>query len=122
MLIVKFKFLSFLIIISYLIGCSYQNEEELYPKTQECITGPMSYTQDIVPILTNFGCNSCHTSQSSIQLETHSQVLVYVNNNLLVESIEHINGARPMPEGQGKMDPCNIDKIKKWIKEGAKNN
>jgi len=119
---VKVKFFSFLLVISYLNGCTYQNEEELYPKTKECISGEMSYAKDILPILTNFGCNSCHTTQSSIQLETHSQVLVYVNNKLLVESIEHINGARPMPEGSGKMDQCSIDKIKKWIEEGAKNN
>jgi hypothetical protein len=116
------KYYILITIFSSFISCTYHNEEELYPIEVECIEGEMSYSNDIEPILTNYGCNSCHSSQAPLKLGTHAEVMDYVKNGLLVGSIVHDRGVRPMPEGQSKMDNCSIEKIKKWIEEGAKNN
>lgn len=116
------KYLFGLATIALLASCTYHNEEELYPKEGECIEGEMSYSKDIEPILTNYGCLSCHPSAVQTKLNNHSNILISVNNGKLLGSITHESGFKPMPKGQSKMDACSIEKIKKWIEEGAKNN
>lgn len=40
--------------------------------------------------------------------------------SLLVDALEHRNGASPMPKGGGKLSTNQINMVKRWIEEGAK--
>ncbi|MGB1037421.1 MAG: hypothetical protein ACPGYY_02160 [Bacteroidia bacterium] len=85
----------------------------------------MSYTDDIIPILTNYRCISCHNTTSpggSVDLDSYDDVKIYVDNNRLLGSIKHSNGFSAMPQFSSQMASCDIDKIESWIYDGAKDN
>lgn len=106
-------------------SCYYDNEETLYPGSTNCtpVTTP-SFTTDILPIL-NTRCNSCHAGVSpsaGIKLNTHAEVIKYVNDGSLIGSIKHNSGFSPMPKNGSKMSACQIGLIETWITQGALNN
>ena len=82
----------------------------------------MSYTTDILPLLTSNGCIGCHGSSSTTQLDSYENVKINVDNGSLLGSINHENGYRPMPDFRPKIDQCSIDKITSWINDGALDN
>jgi hypothetical protein len=45
-----------------------------------------------------------------------------VNNGKLMGSITWASGFSPMPKNASKMPDCEIQKIQKWIDQGALNN
>jgi hypothetical protein len=117
-------------LIPYILGvvclassCNYQNEEELFPSTT-CDTEDMSLANDIIPILTNYSCLSCHSTvsnQGSVALEDYDDLKKWVDNGILLKSMQH-DGALAMPQNQAKMNACDIEKVAAWIADGASNN
>ncbi|WP_113923525.1 hypothetical protein [Cognataquiflexum aquatile] len=108
-----------------LLGCYYDKEEILYPELNNCTpaANPL-FSADVLPIL-NRKCNNCHGGSSpsaGIKLDTHTEVLKYVNNGSLMGSINHLAGFSPMPKNTGKMSQCEIDKLQNWINSGKLNN
>lgn len=55
------RLFAFVILILIFKSCSWDNEETLYPGPEECDTTNVSYTTDIVPILSGY-CYSCHSN------------------------------------------------------------
>lgn len=102
-------------------GCYYDNEEELYG-LNGCDTTAVSYRNDILPILDN-NCYNCHDantfSVSGYQMDSYALIQNYVSSGALVDRISSSNS--PMPPS-GKMDQCNINKIKAWVNAGAPDN
>ncbi len=117
----KLKIFLVILFISILSGCYYDNSEELYP-SNGCDVLNMSYSNDIIPILTNNGCLGCHNDVATLDLNGYDDIKKYVDNGILIGSIKHNTGFRPMPEGSVKMNQCLIDKIESWINNGAPNN
>jgi hypothetical protein len=122
--ITKYTFvLGLLVLLSG--GCYYDVDEELYPAST-CNTAGVSYATDVVTILTNNSCISCHNNanpQGSIQLDTYTGVKIYADNGRLFGSINHDVGYKAMPQGStSKIDACSINKIKAWVADGAPNN
>jgi hypothetical protein len=116
-------FLFFAILAVSLSSCYYDSEEDLYPSTA-CSTENVSYTNDVQPILIN-SCLSCHNNtdrQGNITLETHEDVVIYVNNGSFLGSIKHASGYKAMPQNATKLDDCRIAKVEAWITAGALNN
>jgi len=116
-------FLFFAILTASLSSCYYDSEEDLYPSIA-CSTENVSYTKDVQPILIN-SCLSCHNNmdrQGNITLETHDDVVIYVNNGSLLGSIKHASGYKAMPQNANKLDDCRIAKVEAWITAGALNN
>lgn len=106
-------------------SCYYDSEEILYPGSTNCnpIIAP-SFTIDVLPLL-NFRCNNCHSGVSpsaGIKLNSHAEVIKYVNNGSLLGSIKHNSGYSPMPKNGTKLTVCQIDLIQTWIGQGALNN
>ena len=91
------------------MGCYNDVEEELYP-TVNCNTAGMSYSTDVVTILTNNSCISCHNNtnpQGSIKLDTYADVKIYVDNGRLFGSVNHDVGFKSMPQGSTtKINQC----------------
>lgn len=106
-------------------GCYYDNEAMLYPDSVNCdATTVTTFSVDVLPLL-NSRCNNCHggTSPSGgILLNTHTEVLKYVNDGSLSGSIKHASGFSPMPKNESKISACQIQKIQSWIDAGALNN
>lgn len=103
-------------------SCYYDVEEELY-KTN-CDADSVGYTKDIAPIIVNY-CDVCHNDVAllgAISLESYNQVKVYVDNGKFLGSVRHDAGYSAMPQGGAKLSACDIQKIEKWIDDGAPNN
>lgn len=106
-------------------GCYYDKAELVYPQPATCDTVNMSYSADIVPILTA-NCYVCHGGTASgsggRKFDSHAALLNYVNSGKLKLAVNHLPGATPMPFNQPKLPQCTVDKITAWINQGAKNN
>ena len=97
-------------------------------------TSNVSYAQYIQPVLTakcaRAGCHDDQTSEAGLSLTsysntTRSYLIVapgYPQNSKLVWSIEGTSGNIMPPLGYLPVTKNQIDGIKTWIKEGAKNN
>jgi hypothetical protein len=120
-MIKKTTLLFFSIVIYCLQGCYYDIEQELYP-SGGCNTADMSYATDIIPILQNNSCISCHGDLASLDLNGYADLKVYIDNGRLMGSINHLSGFRAMPDNSPKIDQCSIDKLQAWIDAGAPNN
>ncbi len=106
-----------------LSGCYYDVEDELYADI-DCITNNVSYKGTIVPIL-NRHCVACHNEKNNtgggINLDSHSEVLIYVNNTKLIASVKFQSGVSPMPPTGQQISRCEIERLENWILAGAPN-
>lgn len=112
-----------LCLFGILSGCYFDNEEDLYPSSPGgCNTTAVSYNNDIVPIM-NSRCVSCHSGgfpSGGLALNTHALVSGNINN--IIDRIKrNLDDALLMPQG-AKLDPCSIEKIEAWARQGALNN
>ena len=110
--------------IILLTGCYYDNKEDLFLIDTDCPRENVTYSQTIEPILNN-RCYTCHAAGielGNINLEDFATLKFYVNNTKLIKSIKHESGASAMPQGGAKIPDCEIQKIEKWISDGALDN
>ncbi len=121
----KMKLSILLLLISFMgTGCYYDVEEELYPVTN-CDTVNVTYSGTVSSIITTYNCTSCHVGNNpsgGFRLDSYTGVKAKVTDNRLWGAINHLPGFAPMPQGQNKMNQCDINKIKAWIDAGAPNN
>lgn len=106
-----------------LTACYYDVEEDIYP-TLACATDNVTYSGTIAPLL-QANCLTCHSAAANfgnITLEGYTQVKRYVDNGQLMGAVRHESGFSPMPKNQPRMADCNIEKIARWITDGALNN
>ena len=119
------KLFASVILILIFNGCSWDNEETLYPGPEECDTTDVSFAGDIVPILSG-NCFSCHSNLnapsfgSGIRLEDYQDVVSLKDR--IAGSINHEAGFAPMPKGSSKLDPCSILKFEAWVADGSPDN
>lgn len=113
-----------LLSLLFLVGCYYDNEQDLYPATPGggCDTLAVSFSTEVWPIINN-KCTSCHSGSfpsGGLALTNHAQVTAGLAN--IINRIER-NPDDPllMPQG-AKLDACSISKIKAWAAQGAANN
>jgi len=104
------------------VSCYYDNEEELFPKLSTgCDTTNVTYTKNIVPILSSY-CYSCHNNANAasfggnIRLESYSDVKAILTR--LYNSVTH-NSAFPMPKNSPMLNDCLILQISIWKNNGA---
>jgi uncharacterized membrane protein len=100
---------------------------------------PVSFFEDVHPILQT-RCVACHQTgqdgfeKSGLDLTTyegvmkgtrHGPMIVAgdpVTSNLMVLIDGKADKSLQMPHGKKKLSSCDRDLIRKWIKQGAKNN
>jgi len=106
-------------------GCIWENEEDLLTESGFCDTISVSFSEDIVPIL-SANCYSCHSNSNAsafangIELEDYQDVAGVTGR--IIGAINHRNGFTPMPPGGAKLDDCSIEKIEAWSNSGAPDN
>ena len=118
-------------------ACSY-NKGELKPASVCApLVKPVSFSADIVPILTQncalSGCHSGSSPESNLNLEASKAYAAllkkgsgYVDtinptSSVIYSSLVSVSSPMP-PDGQRKLDACELKLIETWMKQGAKNN
>ena len=97
----------------------------LPPTNAPCDVSAVHYSTDVLPIL-NSNCMSCHSTRGYIQsgggidLDSITNVLRYVNNGLLLATINYSDTYK-MPRQAARLDTCDVKKIRTWIEKGAPN-
>ncbi len=90
-----------------------------------CDTTAVTFSQDIFPIIQN-KCLGCHGANSingnpPVKLDTYTNIKLEVDNGRFLGSITGDPNYVKMPPSSSLLQ-CEIDKIKKWINNGAPNN
>ena len=88
------------------------------------INEPVSFAQDVFPIIDKFcvGCHSGDPPRGGIFLRNHAEVADQAVNGTLLDAINRVMGASPMPVGMDKLKQCDIDRIRLWTEDGAPDN
>ncbi len=108
-----------------LSGCVWDSEEEVFPDNNTCDTSMVSFTFDIVPVLSSH-CLGCHSNSNAsvfgggIRLEDYEDVAGY--SERIIGAINHRDGFLPMPRGSNKLDPCPINQFEAWVNSGKPEN
>jgi uncharacterized membrane protein len=121
------KVAAVIMVSGFLYSCYYDKADILYnngkPLGCDSFT-TVSYFTNVKPIL-QAKCNSCHSGGSpsgGVPMGTYSTDKIIAANGKLFGTINHASGYSPMPQGEAKMDVCQITLIKKWIDAGSPNN
>lgn len=98
-------------------SCYFDKAEELYPNSS-CNTSSVTYANDVSKII-NAKCASAGCHVVGAQLPDLSDF------NKVKSSVDRVKARaiidRTMPPG-APLTPCEIDKLNKWINDGAQNN
>lgn len=114
-----------LLLAFFLHACVWDNMEELYPDIADCDTSSVSFSMDVIPILSD-NCFSCHSklnapaSGGGLSLEDHQDVAR--SSDRIIGAINHEDGFQAMPRGGDKLDPCSINVFEAWAHAGAPDN
>ena len=117
----------FLIIIPIIIlSCYYDNEEALYPDPGgECDTTAVSYSADIVPMLSTY-CYACHDNLNAPSFGNNIKMEEYADvknqSESILGAIKHDPQYSPMPKGGSKLSDCLIMKFEAWVNQGGVDN
>ncbi|NND31057.1 MAG: hypothetical protein HKN76_00610 [Saprospiraceae bacterium] len=115
---------AFLLILVSTQACYYDVEEDFSMGGNECMTDGITYSGDIVSILSNrcYKCHAANLNLGDITLEGYNKLKIYVDNGRLLGAIRRENGFSPMPQNEAMLPDCDILKIETWISNGAPNN
>jgi hypothetical protein len=113
------KLLGGMVLILFLSfwGCTFNNEEEYFGKT-ECDTVDIIYS-DLTFIFIDV-CANCHTSPNpphGILMDNYNNVKASFNTKLVLPAIKH-TGDFHMPKSMDKLPDCDISKIEAWYNSG----
>lgn len=109
-------------------GCYNDKYDKLYPATGSvvCDTTTVTYAGDISPILTakcnTVGCHDAATISGGYNFTTHAGTQPGALNGKIVGCINWAAGFSAMPKNLPKLSPCEINKITRWVNQGALNN
>ena len=108
------------------VACADDNEEDLMPQqpAQQCDTNAVTFSGSVVPILaTNcYACHAANIAEGGVVLSNYNGVKAKVDDGRLIGAITHSPGFVPMPQGASKLSSCDMEKIRKWVANGAQNN
>ena len=114
-------------------GCYNDKYDKLYPaiSTTVCDTTSITYTHDVQPIIAS-SCysqgNGCHDAAgSSTSGYDYTNFATFQGNALSGWIVSDINftpthGHNNMPKNCSQLSSCDINKITRWVNEGAPNN
>ena len=118
-------FAVFVLILSFVVSCYYDNEEALYPSFgTACDTSDVTFSATIIPVLSN-NCLSCHSNATAaaagnnIRLEDYADVRARAV--AVAGSIKHTGTYSPMPKNGGKLKTCSITQFDIWVRKGMLN-
>lgn len=107
-------------------GCYNDKYDKLYPTGPvACDTTTVSFSADIMPVLSakcnNAGCHDV-TASGGYNLATYAGAQLAVTNGRMIGSVTWTAGFSAMPKGMPKLTDCEINKMRRWVNQGAQNN
>jgi hypothetical protein len=116
-----------------MLGSCYNDKyDKLYPvASTTCDTTSISYTNDVAPIITAYCAISggCHNASGDVATGGLDYTVFPIlqsqaTTDLIVADINGTpgRGHSAMPLNLPKLSQCNINKITRWINEGAPDN
>jgi hypothetical protein len=113
-----------------LAGCYNDKYQQVLPGAVSCDTTNVTYSKDIVPILTancaiSGGCHDAAGSAvSGHDYTSYAGIKAVATYDFLVTDItwNPTAGHNNMPKNGNKLADCDIDKMIRWVNEGAPNN
>lgn len=118
-----FRFLGVGCLLAGLCGCTYSNEEDLYP-INYCDTASVTYSGSVRPIIElNCAVAGCHVPGGDApgDYTSYTGVKARVDDGSLLPSINQSPDAVAMPP-YGMLSECDIAKITEWVQQGAPQN
>lgn len=112
-------------------GCYNDKYDKLYPvPVTTCDTTTITYSHDIAPIIANYCLspgNGCHdvTGAGVSGYDYQTNILALQSNaatGLLLPDINWDPRHNAMPKNAAKLPDCDINKITRWVNQGAQNN
>ena len=113
-----------LLFITAVVGCSYDNVEDLAPKVPCETPAVVSYSLSISPLLDR-NCRTCHNPTlvtGGVNLEDFAELKRRAGTGQLLGVVSHAPGFAQMPKDGAKLSNCDIALLKKWVDGGALNN
>lgn len=109
--------------ICMMTSCYYDNEEELYPGANTgCDTTTVTYSGTIAPLMDQY-CNACHKAGSNnIVTDNYTTLRIIAEDGRLWGVVNHEGSYSPMPKNAGKLNSCNLARIRVWLNDGSPNN
>ncbi len=110
-------------VLSSMISCASNSEEELYP-LDTCDTGQVTYSLTIAPIIEQ-NCYACHSGLapiSNIPLDSYPGLKTMVDAGRLLGSLRRLSGFSAMPQNAPSLPECELLKIEAWVNLGAPDN
>lgn len=102
-------------------SCYKDSKEALYP-SNACDTTNITWNKDIKTIVTNScalsGCHDASSASGGYALNNYAGVKKMTDNARFLAVIE----LGSMPKNSSKLDPCTINKVRRWINTGALEN
>lgn len=65
------------------------------------------------------GCHNANRADGGVRLQTHAEIVTYVNSGSFMGTIEHKAGYPVMPTSGVKLTDCDISLLNQWIANGA---
>ena len=104
----------------FLFSCDYDNAEELYPSTADCVTTNLYYEPQMKTIIDqNCSTSGCHDGASGlIDLTNYTQVKAIIDNGKFSQRVLIEKNMPP----SGPLSDCEIKQLTEWISNGAPKN
>jgi hypothetical protein len=108
-------------------GCYNDKYDKLYPTGAVlCDTTTVTYMATVKPIIdakcATAGCHDAATSAAGYNFSTHAGTVASVTAGKLLGTINWTPGFSAMPKNMPKLSSCEINKITRWVNQGALNN
>lgn len=107
--------------VSFLSGCYYDNEEELYPLTAACETTNVTWAATVQPLIqARCATSGCHVSGGfgPGDFTQYTEVKAKVDDGRFQAEVIQAGSMPP----SGRLAPCDLQKLQVWIDAGALNN
>ncbi len=107
-------------------SCYRDNKEEIYKNFDQagCDTTDTKFSTTVQPIfIDNCALSGCHVGsspQSGLDLSTYTDIETIASDGRLEKRIT--NNPGPIMPPSGALPQCEINKILKWVSNGAQNN
>jgi hypothetical protein len=124
------KLIPIAVLLLALGSCYNYKYDKLVPAQTACDTTTVTFSADIAPIIAA-NCaisGGCHDAAGSLisghNYTSYAGVQAVASYDFIVTDINWtpISGHNDMPKNGIKLSACDIDKITRWVNEGAPNN
>lgn len=105
-------------ILASIQSCTWQNEEDYFPPTNNAVDTLITYTTHIAPLFAAH-CNSCHSAGTFPDISNFEAAVLHATrpNGIRARSVDGVGS--PMPP-TGLLPNAQRQLISRWIEQGMR--